>query len=331
MKLMIFGLDAAAMNFIKKRIDKLDYFKEWMDKGAYGTMEPIKKDGHMYDSMNLWASFYTGLHPIEHTLGGIPMRVWNNENFSLSKILKPEVKNKLFWNILNKRGYKVGLFDGILMNPVFKIDGFVHSAFPLIDGSKANYPENITKHIESTIVPWGKPRNCEEIGVKFEEINTESTLKKMTPHYWYNYLLCRYATWLRGYNSIINIIKEIPVDVLFYFDIGLDGIGHTHQHDPNDKVLIHAYQTYEMFIKKFIDKFKPDNVIICSDHGMDKVKNPKLDIDFGLKAAEKEGIISGNHSEDAMLIMFGKDIKEKGELKDWDLIKIHNKILEVCG
>ena len=75
-----------------------------------------------------------------------------------------------------------------------------------------------------------------------------------------------------------------------------------------------------MFIKMFIDRFNPDNVIICSDHGMKRIE---------LKAAENQGIVSGKHSEDPILIMWGKDIKEKGELKDWNLINIYNKILEV--
>ena len=78
---MIFGLDAAAMNFINKNIDRLDSFKHLMSKGAYGTMKPLYHKGgevYMWDSMNIWTSLYTGLIPEDHTLGGKPMRVWNH-------------------------------------------------------------------------------------------------------------------------------------------------------------------------------------------------------------------------------------------------------------
>ena len=345
MKLLIFGIDGMSMNFINKHIEKFDLLRNGMNKGCYSKMPAPSKRGDKWNtSMDMWTCLYTGLSADEHNLGGKYVRNMKKTRAEAEMKtlidLEPEVKERFFWNILNKRGYKVGLFNGIAMNPAFPIKGFMYGSFPQ-HSNTFFYPKELQSCFVNTLDKnTGQPRPIKDID-KITHENVEQVYEKIGFDYFYNGVIYTFSELMAHYETIINMTKQIPVDVLFYYNLRLDLIQHFSFHDPSDKIIIQAYQVYEIMLAKLIERFKPENVMVISDHGLERSKSgappnvpgavPVPNVkDTNICLSINKCVLSGRHSEEAVFILWGKDIKEKGEIKNIDIIKAYDKILEVC-
>ena len=349
MKLLIFGIDGMSMKFIKKHINKFDLFRKGMEKGCHSSMPAPSKRGDKWNtSMDMWTCLYTGLNADEHGLGGKYVRDMKNtraESDAKTLVdLDPKVQERFFWNILNKIGYKVGLFNGICMSPVFPIDGFVQGSFPQ-HSNVFFYPKHLSSCWVPTIAKEGQPRKINEfaaLGV-IDKITTENVKRVYDTigyDYFYNGILYTYSELMAHFETIVNMNNQIPVDVLFYYNLRLDLIQHFSFHDLSDKVIIQGYQVFETMLMKLIERFNPDNIMIISDHGLERSdagKAPNIPgaipvtgiKDTNISLSINKCVLSGKHSEEATFILWGKDVKEKGEIK-MDIIKSYDKIIEVC-
>ncbi len=344
MKLLIFGIDGMSMDFIKKHIDKFDLFRNGMKKGCYSTMPAPSKRGDKWNtSMDMWTSFYTGLPTGEHGLRGEYVRdMQGTRAESKAKTLielDQNVQDRFFWNLLNKKGYKVGLFNGIVMSPVFPIDGFVHGSFPQ-HSPVLFYPENLKScWVPNLNVDTGQPRHIKEFGLEIDKItpeNVKNVYHIIGSNYFYNGVSFTFSELMAHFETVSNMAKEVPIDVLFYYNLRLDLIQHFSFHDPSDKIIIQAYQVYEIMLTKLIERFNPDNVMVISDHGLERSEPGRVGAvpvpgvkDTNICLSINKCVLSGQHSEEAVFILWGKDIKEKGEIK-MDIIKAYDKILEMC-
>jgi len=347
MKLLIFGVDGMSMNFVKKHLDKFNTLRQGMEQGCFSTMiSPSKRGDKWNTSMDIWTSFYTGLSADEHGLGGKYVRDMNNTKVVMEKSksvsdLEPEVKDKFFWNVMNKRGYKVGLFNGISTNPAFELDGFMYADFPQLTPYFTDfwYPKNLHNCWVKNKMEGGQPKKIQELGLNINKVtpdNVKQVYDTIGPNYFSEGVSFTDAELTGHFETITNMIKEVPVDVLFYYNLRLDLIQHFCFHDPEEKLIIQAYQVFESMLDKMIKQFNPDNILVVSDHGLERSEKGRVGAvpvpgvkDTNICLSINKCVLSGKHSEEATFIMWGKDVKDKGEIKT-DIIGAYNKILEVC-
>lgn len=109
-KVIIIGLDGAAWDVIKPLMQdgKLPNLKYICENGVYGPLESLE---NAY-TPTLWTSIVTGMMPDKHGVTNI-----TSTDISL-KCLR-------IWDILGKKGFKVGIFQCPVSWPVYEVNGFI--------------------------------------------------------------------------------------------------------------------------------------------------------------------------------------------------------------
>lgn len=123
-KVLLYELDSGSWNVLKPLLSKgqLPNINRLMNEGVYGVLmsdsPPI--------SPRIWTTIFTGKHSQKHGV----------EFFASTSSM---VRQKRLWDILNERGFKVGVFGSLVTWPPYRINGFmIPSIFSL--GSDT-YPE----------------------------------------------------------------------------------------------------------------------------------------------------------------------------------------------
>lgn len=123
-KLMFFELDGATWTVMKPLLEKgeLPHIQKLMDRGAHGILMSESPS----ISPKIWTGIFSGKRPDKH---GVAFFGANSKM----------VRAKRIWDILEDRGYTVGVFGSLVTWPPYKVNGFM---VPSVDAlGTETYPE----------------------------------------------------------------------------------------------------------------------------------------------------------------------------------------------
>ncbi len=124
-KVIIFGMDGATFDVARPLMEngEMPALKAIIDTGCSGPLESTTP----WQSAVAWTSCTTGLNPGKHgvfnffTMGG---------DFTEKPVSSGDICGDKIWHILNRNGYKTGVFNVPLTFPVEHVDGFMVSGLP---------------------------------------------------------------------------------------------------------------------------------------------------------------------------------------------------------
>lgn len=355
MKLLVIGIDAVSPDILFSNLEKLPNIKKLVEKGTSGSYIGYS---YGYGSRDNWISMYTGLTPEQH---GIISNKFNETNKSPRLY---NYKNKdPFWQILNKAGFKVGLWKALSTSPPEEIEGYIAGGEYALEESEKEpeiwsdsilfHPNQkyLQKQIKGQPPKPPMPKSPVAIGFNTDQItkNPRLLLKLMTDDYFKEGL--EYLEQLLEYHleNIKNINTIKKADLFWFYDMTFDFISHFQMHDSEKKVIIQALEIIDRFVGELINILHPENILFLSDHGQLSIGDhfPQMSIDerkkaFGLAnqsyfidnhiflPARNGGILTSVHSPEATLIASGPLFKEKLKLEnEFRTVDIYPLILEL--
>ena len=283
MKKMIFlALDGLSWNLIEELISaaRLQNFKKIIDSGISAT---LKAEGFL-SSPKIFCSIFTGKKPEKH---GIKDFYSKEEN----------LKTEQIWDILHKRGFRIGVYRPLSVWSVKEFDGFCIPNPLLLE--KTTYPQKLR-----FISELDKKARSEKYSISFLLKFFWKLIKFGFPPIKLLQIVKRVflLTFRRGLEERMYLLKEIeliihtnlylkllkkyPLDFTVFFDYSFDTLGHIYMREEGEKsrfsnVLPNAYKLIDDFIGK-IERFAQKNdfhILICSDHGFER-KEKKLERNY---------------------------------------------------
>lgn len=274
-KVIVLALDGLSWNLIEELIEvnKCKNLKKLIDNGSSAVL----RAEDFLSTPKIFCSIFTGKKVEKH---GIKDFYSKEEDLCSEQI----------WDILSKRGYKIGLYRPLSVWSVKKYFDFCIPNPLLLE--KETYPENL-----SFIGELDKRARSEKyslkflIGFFFELIKFKFPITKL-------FQVIKRSIKLNFGKSLeerMYLLKEIELIIhtnLYYkilrkykshftvfFDYSFDTLGHIYWRNKGEKsnyheVLPNAYEIVDNFIGK-VKNFAEKNdyhLLICSDHGFDKVK-----------------------------------------------------------
>jgi len=268
-----------------------------------------------------WATIYTGLAKNHHGITSI----WPN-----SKAFK-SLPFPCIWDILNEHDISVGLFGLPITYPPKAIRKFWVSGFPtpipktkFNDGAIIAFPSFIQEkylsehlvdmvqvgHGKNGLEDWGNPSVMGKRAVRWQDDFRER--KKTNKQYPYE--ICD-AVLANQLPTIKRLFSDIPIDVAFIQFSFVDHMGHLLPPCPESRsTLLHVmYPRINKVIKDLWHFFKPENLVIASDHGFkgDATTPSTNDPNYG-----------NPHSPEAVAYFHGPNIMKdyKCEFSNMDLM-----------
>ena len=238
LKLLIVGFDAAHYFTIKKH----GFFKEWRNKSNWGCLKSIHSNDGLPHTGPMWSTIYTGVTPGKHGIvtGGWLLEHKNWGDLKVSTVF--EERQDLRW----------GLMTLPLTYPANgrSVNGWVVSGFPVPNKEVATGLRSVGVD-ESLVTDF-----CPDVLNNYEDLKGLSGKEKE------EFIL---EKGLEVDRSKLDLAKKLPgVDVLFFGFMQLDRMGHF----GSEKSFLESYRKSEILLKDTFDAFKPDEMLIVSDHGM---------------------------------------------------------------
>ena len=104
-RVMMIGLDAGNLDFIKKYVTALPNLRRLYETGV--TQRLWSRSGELFPA-SVWPTFYTGMEPGHHGVY-FPLQ-WDCESMSLRPMVDM-LYCEPFWVELERRGHRVVVFD----------------------------------------------------------------------------------------------------------------------------------------------------------------------------------------------------------------------------
>ncbi len=302
MRLLVIGVDAATPEILFAEDPKIGFPNVRYIKrgGIYGKLRSVDP----CQTGPAWTSFYTGLPPEKHGV----REHWGRGEFA--DICRDRLP---FWYKLTDAGADVGIFNMPCTYPAINPggDSYIVSGFPVPDnGTRLYYPPDL-KLPEDYIVDIMNEDKRPRIPEAERAAYIRRCLQIETSHL----------------SNFVIVNKDYDVDLaMVQFPI-LDRLGHRlwTGDEPPFAIWLFYRIVFEVFIPELIDKIKPDNILILSDHGFRG---------GGSRGRDEEGI--DDHSYNGIFMAYGKDIGAHGEYKhingeDASITELANTILSIYG
>lgn len=353
MKLLVIGIDAMMPDILFPNIDDYPTLKKLVEQGVAGSY-----DGYVYGygSHDNWTSMYTGLSPKEHQ---IVKGIYQPAN-RLPRLYDYS-HHETIWKVLNKNGYKVGMWKGLVTAPPENIDGYMISGELAFD-EHFNDPEiaiegnmlvpkdeHLDALFEGDFPKRPTPKGPEEYGYTWKQLfETPQLIDEFLDEHYFEEGT-KYLEEMLEYslNNIKKVNEQQQVDLFWFYNGVFDYLGHFTFHDKTRTQIKKAFHLVDCFTEKLLDILKPENVLFLSDHGqksyIDHFPNCSVDIQkeaFGLAdqcalsgenivmKARTGGFLSSFHSLKGTMILAGNDIK-RGPLQAVHNLDIYPLILEL--
>lgn len=226
--------------------------RQLLDSGAWGSMRSTVPPW----TPTAWATLVTGKNPGKHGVFGMLWRRPGTYQFApTSGKLRTGTP---FWKRLNACGIKVGLVNIPFTYPPDPMDGFVVAGFGSPEtASDVTYPPELTTFIEQR---WGKYEPV--VDARFlQTAQPDDILAKEKAH---QRLQVEIAT---------DLADRYQVDVLV---INLMLTDHANHKMPRMEQVWDAYRQADKDLAELIDAYRPDNVMLISDHGSSRLKGDFL-------------------------------------------------------
>ena len=198
-----------------------------------------------------WSSIITGKNPGKHGVFDMLWRRPGTYEFILSNARTRE--GTPFWKRLNQHGIRVGLVNIPFTHPPDEVDGFVVSGFGTPSSARnITYPAGLLEWIEQS---FGSFQPVVDVKV-LETASPEEILKYESEHQ------------SRQVQVASALVKRHPVDVLA---INLMLTDHANHKMPQIDQVQEAYSRSDHHLCRLIEAFQPDNIMVISDHGSNRI------------------------------------------------------------
>ncbi|MCI0394403.1 MAG: alkaline phosphatase family protein [Chloroflexi bacterium] len=256
-KTLLVGLDAACWAYLEPLLaaGRLPNLQQLLDAGAWGTLQSTLPAA----TPVAWASIITGKNPGKH---GIFDMMWRRPgSYELAMTHAGVRRGTPFWRRLNEGGVRVGLVNVPFSHPPTPLDGFVLCGFGAAGATTdLAYPDEVLGWIEGRFgryEPVVNPRlfrNGDPAELLAAEITHQAHLVTLA----------------------IELAEQYQVQTLV---INLMLPDHANHKMPNMAQMEQALCHSDADVGRLLEGFRPDNVMLISDHGSRRLKG-----DFVLSA-----------------------------------------------
>ena len=219
-----------------------------MDSGVWGTLHSTMPPW----TPTAWSTIITGKNPGKHGVFGMLWKRPDSREFTpINATLRVGTP---FWHTLNHHGIKTGVVNAPFTYPASPLDGFMVCGFGTPNSAREiAYPQEVTDWVRLNF-PDFKP-----------EVEAE-LLTVAPPDEIYAAEKQQQATFVEVAGKLAN---RYGVEVLV---INLMFPDHANHKMPEMARVQDAYCQTDKDLAKLVDMFCPDNVILLSDHGSNRLK-----------------------------------------------------------
>jgi predicted AlkP superfamily phosphohydrolase/phosphomutase len=253
-KTLLVGLDAACWEYLEPLLQSggMPTLQALIDSGISGTMRSTMPPW----TPAAWASIVTGKNPGKH---GIFDMAWRRpDSYDFSPTSARVRAGTPFWRRLNDRGVRVGLVNVPFTYPPDEVEGFVVSGFGTPGSAeRVTYPADLEQWIERR---FGR----------YQPVVDPEILKSAAPpvvlqaEREHQECQVQIAAGLAGLHR---------VDVLV---INLMLTDHANHKMPEMAQVEQAYRFSDLHLRQLLDEFSPDNILLISDHGSNRLQGDFL-------------------------------------------------------
>jgi len=253
-KTLLVGLDAACWEYLDPLLEsgELPTLRQLMAGGVRGRLSSTMPPW----TPTAWASIITGKNPGKH---GIFDMLWRKPGgYEFTPTNTQSRRGTPFWEYLNRIGIRVGLVNIPFTYPPDDIDGFIVCGFGT-PGSATDFaaPTDVLQWVRSEY-PEYQPavdpeflRSAPPAAVLEEETEHQACLVEIA----------------------LQLARAQSVDVLA---INLMLTDHANHKMPTMDLIQEAYRRADSHLDRLIAGFKPENILLISDHGSSRLKGDFL-------------------------------------------------------
>ena len=320
LKLLIFALDGVTPRFIASRKTELPHFKALIDAGVSGivTGPPF--------SCDRWFTYYTGFSPAQHGLEAMRLSIAGRVTLANSRV------QKFLWDYITAAGLRFGMLGGLGCEPPGQVKGFWVNFFYDVFS-----PKEAGQFCSNLWIPAAPYPVCREMeNTPWEKLSPETVVKTLREYDWNILFNWAERRQCRQREMLDALMKNWPVDVLWYYAFELDWYQHLAAHSPD--TLVTCYQIVDKTLGYLREKYRPDITLIVSDHGVTPIgldiAYPELKPLPGLGAClplkDKQTFWTGEHHADAFYALAGPGVT-KGVEMDIDFTEIFPLVMNCLG
>lgn len=251
---LLVGLDAACWEYLDPLLQagQLPTIQKLINAGAWGTLNSTMPPW----TPTAWSSLATGKNPGKHGVFDMLRRKPGSYDFEPTNALVRH--GTPFWEYLNKAGVRVGLVNIPFTYPPAPIQGFMVCGFGTPESVRdLAWPPDALEWIESRFE-------------SYEPIVSTETLRSGKPE---EILAIEMKHQSRLIEISAGLTELYQVDVLA---INLMLTDHANHKMPEMEQVQAAYCQSDIDLETLIDSFRPDNVMLISDHGSSRLKGDFL-------------------------------------------------------
>lgn len=361
MKLLMIGADGVCPDYIFEHPEHYPNLTRLIEEGASAAYSAYVQKGYQdsYLSEMNWSSIHTGLAPWEHRIA---------EKMADGKRQTPHMDcyDGLlpFWEVLNRNGYTVGMWQADCCTEPTEIDGYVvSSSYEMIETPRENRLSEraiqtckkdgwVRDCLKGGPPPRKYPKTLRQQGFDFEELKRDSEKAwRAVEKYHFQDAPGNFREELEYYyQAMVAAQEKHPVDMMYFYTVTTDLIGHCAMYRDQSEVLVEAYKLVDEYVGKWMDAFQPENIIVLSDHGMVNFKelvshpNPEIQREaFGARdevlwlkngyiafEAHNGALLFTAHGLKGLFIAAGKDVRHC-RIDGMRTLDIYPAILELFG
>lgn len=254
MKTLLVGLDAACWEYVEPlvRAGRMPTLQRLMSNGASGKLHSTLPAA----TPVAWSSIITGKNPGKHGIFDMMWRQPGSYNLSLTN--NQGRRGRPFWQRLNEAGLRVGLVNVPFTYPPRPVNGFVVCGFgsPL-SATDLTYPAGLQSQLQQR---FGH----------FEPIVNPKLFRKGRPA---DILQAEIAHQKQLVEIACDLADDYQVDVLV---INLMLPDHANHKMPEMAQVEEALCQSDRDAGRLIERFRPDNTLLISDHGSRRLQGDFL-------------------------------------------------------
>jgi len=249
-KTLLVGLDAACWNYLNPLLEagKMPALQRLIESGTWGTMQSTMPPW----TPTAWASIITGKNPGKH---GIFDMMWRRPGtYEFTPTNAKARMGTPFWKRLDEAGVRVGMVNAPFTYPCDPLNGFIVCGFGTPNSaSDVTYPREVHQWIE------------QEFG-HYEPAVEPQFLRTASPSEIFKVEREHQA---RQVQIALEMANRYEVEVLA---INLMFTDHANHKMPEMEQVQAAYVQADKDVDALIQGFQPDNVMLISDHGSNRLQ-----------------------------------------------------------
>lgn len=249
-KTLLVGLDAACWSYLDPLLEagKMPTLQRLIESGTWGTIQSTMPPW----TPTAWASIITGKNPGKH---GIFDMMWRRPGtYEFTPTNAKARMGTPFWKRLNEAGVRVGVVNAPFTYPCDPLDGFIVCGFGTPNSaSDVTYPREVHQWIEQQFGHY-------EPAVEPKFLRTASPAEIFEVEREHQ---------ARQVQIALEMANRYEVDVLV---INLMFTDHANHKMPEMEQVQAAYAQADIDLDTLIQGFQPDNVMLISDHGSNRLQ-----------------------------------------------------------